>query len=67
VQISIAWLKDRPKAYLVVCKIWPMKNSSLSPSRPERAEVVVDKGHGPDGHIHMSQWMVRRIITKMHS
>jgi hypothetical protein len=23
--------------------------------------------HGPDGHIHTGQWMVRKIVTKMNS
>jgi hypothetical protein len=70
VQVSIAWLKDRPEAYRALCKLWDSEEfiaksmkarESKGTGRPPRYT------YGPDGHVHTGQRMVRKIVTQMYS
>jgi hypothetical protein len=69
VHVSIAWLKDRPEAHRAPCKIWANEEFIAKSIRVRECRGKGGPGHtyGPDGHIRMCQWMVRKIITKMHS
>jgi hypothetical protein len=67
--VSIAWLKDRPKAYQDLCNLWASEEFIEKSMRTRECRGTGGSGHmyGPDGHVCMGQWMVREIITKMHS
>jgi hypothetical protein len=70
VHVSIAWLKDRRKAYRALCKLWASEEFIAESMRVRECRGTSGPpGHtyGPDGHVHTSQWMVRKIVTKMHS
>jgi hypothetical protein len=69
VQISIAFLKDRPEAYRALCKLWDSKEFIAKSMRVRECRGTGRAGHtyGPDGHVHTGQQMVRKIITKIHS
>jgi hypothetical protein len=69
VHVSIAWLKDRPKAYRALCNIWVSEQFIAKSMKARESKCTGRLGHmyGPDGQIRMSKWMVRKIITKMHS
>jgi hypothetical protein len=70
VQVSIAWLKDRPKSYRALCKLWASEERiSKSMKAREGRGTGGPPGHtlSLDGHIHTGQQMVRTIVTKMHS
>jgi hypothetical protein len=69
VHVSIAWLKYRPEAYRVLCKLWASKEFIAKSMRARECRGTSGAGHtyGPDGHVRVSQRMVRKIITKMHS
>jgi hypothetical protein len=69
VQVSIAWLKDHPKVYLALCKIWANEEFIAMSIKAQESR---DTGgswqmYDPTGHVRMSKRMVRKIITKMHS
>jgi hypothetical protein len=67
VQVSIAWLKDRPEAYQALCKLW---TSEEFITKSNRAQECRGTGrppahtYGPDGHVRTDQQMVRKIVTK---
>jgi hypothetical protein len=44
VHVSIAWLKDCPKAYWVLRKIWLSEEFIAMSIKPERADALVDQG-----------------------
>jgi hypothetical protein len=69
VEVSIAWLKDRPEAYQTLCKIWDSEEFISRSTRARECRGTGGSGHmyDPDGHIRMGQRMVRKIITKIHS
>jgi hypothetical protein len=69
VHVSITWLKDRPEAYRVLCKLWASEEFIAKSMRALECRGTGRSGHtnGPDGHVRMGQLMVRKIITKMHS
>jgi hypothetical protein len=70
VQVSIARLKDRPKAYLAFCKLQANEEFIAKSMRARECRGTGGPpGHmyGPDGHVRMGQQMVRKIVTKMHS
>jgi hypothetical protein len=70
VHVSILWLKDRPKAYLALCKLRASENfiAKSIEARESRGSGSGGLRHmyGPDGHVCMSKHMVRKIIMKMH-
>jgi hypothetical protein len=67
VQVSIAWLKDRPEAYWALCKLWASEEFIPKSNRAREC-----KGAGgppahtydPDGHVRTDQQMVKKIVTK---
>jgi hypothetical protein len=70
VQVSIARLKDRPKAYRAFCKLQANEEFIAKSMRARECRGTGGPpGHmyGPDGHVCMGQQMVRKIVTKMHS
>jgi hypothetical protein len=68
VQVSIPQLKGHPEAYLALCKLWASKEFiAKSIKAQERDSGGPGHTYGPDGHVRMFKWMVRKIITKMHS
>jgi hypothetical protein len=70
VQVSIAWLKDRPEVYQALCKLWASKEFiAKSMKARECRGTGGPPGHmyGPDGHVHTCQRMVRKIVTQMYS
>jgi hypothetical protein len=70
VQVSIAWLKDRPEVYRALCKLWASKEFiAKSMKARECRGTGGPPGHtyGPDGHVHTGQRMVRKIVTQMYS
>jgi hypothetical protein len=70
VQVSIAWLKDRPEAYQTLCKLWASKEFIAKSMKARECKGTGGPpGHmyAPDGHVRMGQQMVRKIVTKMHS
>jgi hypothetical protein len=66
---DVAWLKDRPKAYQALCKIWANEEfiAKSNKCRDSRGRGRSRHTYGPDGHVCMSKRMVRKSITKMHS
>jgi hypothetical protein len=68
VQVSIAWLMDRPEVYQALCKLWASEEFI---AKSMKAQECTSTGgppmhmYGPDGHVRMGQWMVRKIVTKM--
>jgi hypothetical protein len=69
VQVSIAWLKDRPEVYRALCKLWANKEFiAKSMKARECRGTGGPPGHtyGPDGHVHIGQRMVRKIVTQMY-
>jgi hypothetical protein len=70
VHVSIAWLKDHPEAYRALCKVCANEEFITKSMRVRECRGTCGSaGHtyGPDGHVHMGQRMVRKIITKLHS
>jgi hypothetical protein len=70
VQISIFWLKDCPEAYLALCKLWAASEEFIAKSikaQESRGSGGSWHTYGPNGHIRMSKYMVRKIIMKIHS
>jgi hypothetical protein len=69
VHVSIAWLKDHPEAYRALCKVWDSEEFIAKSMRDRECRGTGGSGHtyGPDGHVHIGQRMVRKIITKMHT
>jgi hypothetical protein len=69
VQVSIAWLKGRPEAYWALCKLWVSEEFIAKSIKVQETRGSGGLGHmyDPDGHIRMSKWMVRKLITKIHS
>jgi hypothetical protein len=57
VQISIAWLKDRPKAYRALCKLWASEEFIAKFMRARECRGTGRAGHtyGPNGHIRIGQ------------
>jgi hypothetical protein len=69
-QVSIAWLKGRPETYRVLCKLWASKEFIAKSMRVRECRGTGGPpGHtyGPDGQVRTGRWMVRKIVTKMHS
>jgi hypothetical protein len=63
VQVSIAWLKDRHEAYRALCKVWASEEfiaKSMRARECRGTDRSARHTYGPDGHIHMGQWMVRK-------
>jgi hypothetical protein len=70
VQVSIAWLKDRPEAYRALCKLWASEEFIAKSMRARECRGIggpPGNTYGPNEHVHMGQWMVRKRVTKMHS
>jgi hypothetical protein len=69
VHVSVTWLKDRPKAYRTLCKIWASEEFIAKSMKCQESRGSGGSGHtyGPDGHVRMSKRMVSKLITKMHS
>jgi hypothetical protein len=70
VHISIAWLKDRPKAYRALCKLWASKEFIAKSMKAQECRGTGGPpGHtyDPNGHVCMGQWIVRKIVTKIYS
>jgi hypothetical protein len=70
VQVCIAWLKDRPEAYRALCKLWASEEYIAKPMKGQECRGTGGPpGHmyGTNRHVRMGQWMVRKIVTKMHS
>jgi hypothetical protein len=70
VQVSIAWLKDHLEAYRALFKVWANEEFIAKSIRAQECRGtgrLAGHTYGPDGHIRMSQRMVRKIITKIHS
>jgi hypothetical protein len=69
VQVPIAWLKGRPEAYRALCMFWASEEFIANSMRARECRGTGGLVHtyGLDGHVRMGQWMVRKIITKMHS
>jgi hypothetical protein len=70
VQVSIAWLKDRSEAYRALCKLWASEEFIIKSMKARECRGTGGPpGHtyGPNGRIRMSQLMVRKIVTKIHS
>jgi hypothetical protein len=70
VQISIAWLKDHPKAYRALCKLWASEEFIAKSMKARECKGTVGPpGHmyGLDEHVRTGQRMVRKIVTKMYS
>jgi hypothetical protein len=68
--VSIPWLKDRPEAYLSLCKLWAGEEFIAKSIKARESRGSGGSGHMYDsnGHIRMSKWMVRKIIMKcIHS
>jgi hypothetical protein len=67
VQVSISWLKDRPKAYWALCKLWSSPEFITKSKRARQCRGSTG-GHtfGPDGHICLAKCMVRKIYTKIY-
>jgi hypothetical protein len=59
VQVSIAWLNDRPEAYQTLCKLWASEESIATSMRARECRGIGRSGHtyGPDGHVRMGQQM----------
>jgi hypothetical protein len=68
-QVSIAWLKDCPEAYRALCMIWANEEFIAKSIKARECKGKGGSRHtyDPNGHVRMSKWMVRKIITKMHS
>jgi hypothetical protein len=67
VQVSIAWLKDRPEAYWDLCKLWVSEEFIANSHRARECRGIGGPpAHtfGPDGHVCTGQRMVRKIVTK---
>jgi hypothetical protein len=70
VQVSIAWWKDRREAYQTLCKLWASEEFIAKSMRARECRGTGGPSrhrYGPDGHVRTGQWMVRKIVTKMHS
>jgi hypothetical protein len=70
VQVSIAWLKDRPEACWALYKLWASEEFiAKSMKARECRGTGGPPGHtySPDGHVHTGQRMVRKIVTQMYS
>jgi hypothetical protein len=70
VQVSIAWLKDRPEVYRSICKLWASEEFIAKSMRARQCRGIGGPAvhmYGPDGHVRTGQWMVRNIVIKMHS
>jgi hypothetical protein len=69
VQVSIAWLKDRPEAYQALYKLWASEEfiAKSIKSRERRGKGGIGHTYGPDGHIRMCKWMVKKLNTQIHS
>jgi hypothetical protein len=59
----------RTEAYLTLCKLWASEEFIAKFIKAWESTGSGGSGHtyGPDGHVHMSKQMVRKIIMKMHS
>jgi hypothetical protein len=67
VQVSIAWLKDCPKAYRALCKLWASEEFIAKSMRAQECRGTGGPPahmYGPDGHARTDQRMVRKIVTK---
>jgi hypothetical protein len=67
VQVSIAWLKDRPKAYRTLCKLWASEEFIAKSHRAwdcRGTDGPPAHTYVPYGHVGTSQRMVRKIVTK---
>jgi hypothetical protein len=67
VQVSIAWLKDRPEAYQALCKLWASEEFITKSMRARECRGIGGPPahtYGPDGHVRTGQQMVRNIVTK---
>jgi hypothetical protein len=69
VQVYIPWLKDRPEAYMTLCKLWASEKfiTKSIKAQERRGSGRSRHTYDPDGHERMSKQMVRKIIMKMHS
>jgi hypothetical protein len=69
VQLSIPWLKDRPEAYQARCMLQASEEfiAKSMKARESRGSGGFGHTYSHDGHVRMSKYMVRKIITKMHS
>jgi hypothetical protein len=65
VQVSIAWLKDRPEAYRSLCKLWDNKEFITKSMKARECRGAGGPLHtyGPNGHVRTGQRMVRKIVT----
>jgi hypothetical protein len=67
VQVSIAWLKDHPKAYRALCKLWVSEEfiaKSMMTRECRGTGGPPEHTYGLDGHVHTDQQLVRKIVTK---
>jgi hypothetical protein len=57
VQVSTAWLKDRPEAYQVLCKISDNEEFIAKSIKAQESRGTSGSGHtyDPNGHIRMSK------------
>jgi hypothetical protein len=70
VQVSIAWLNDHPEAYQALCKLWASEEfiaKSMKARECRGTGGPPGNKYGPDGHVHICQRMVRKIVTQMYS
>jgi hypothetical protein len=70
VQVSIAWLKDHPKAYWALCKLWASEEFIAKSMKAQECRGTggpLGHTYGHDGHVCTGQRMVRKIVTKMYS
>jgi hypothetical protein len=70
VQVSIAWLNERPETYRALCKLWAYEEFITKYMKARECRGTCGPlAHtcGPDGHVRTGQQMLMKIVTKMHS
>ena len=67
-QVTVAWLKDRPEAYQALYKFWASEEFITKSKRARECRGTFGPGHsyGPDGHLRLSKRMVRKICRILH-
>jgi hypothetical protein len=70
VQVSITWLKDHLESYRALCKLWASQEFIAKSMKARGCRGIGGPPahtYGPHGHVRTNQWMVRKIVTYMHS
>jgi hypothetical protein len=68
VQVGVSWLQDRLETYQTLSQLWASQDFIAKSKRARECRGSSGPGHsyGPDGHLHLSKRMVRKICMILH-